>query len=331
MNTTNILGEAVGVQYQEIQDHSETDVGSILTSALIIGRFKRGEVGRAMNIHQGNIRGMLGYDPKNLDYIAVQDCLDAGIPSVRVLRVAEAAIGFEIGCAEATNAIGFLGSSVDIVTVKHSLKLVCGEITLEHEYEPSAWDSYLEFIKTHFNAYLFVPKIYHYSSLWLQDAVDKPTRLTMTFDNTVDMSNIQINGEWDEELNPTVNINGHQLTACLMQQSDYVYIVGDTVIENAPSASGACSLYHQTEDTSSADTTFVADFSDAHSGLCRVYGGSGQYDGEAKSVFQRILKRNYIPTNLTLRDSTNAQLFAGDADHLTLINSAGQIIYQDED
>ncbi|WP_228133070.1 hypothetical protein [Alkanindiges illinoisensis] len=87
MNTTKILGEAVGVQYQEIQDHSETDVGSILTSALIIGRFKRGEVGRAMNIHQGNIRGMLGYDPKNLDYIAVQDCLDAGVSSVMVLRV----------------------------------------------------------------------------------------------------------------------------------------------------------------------------------------------------------------------------------------------------
>lgn len=105
MNTTNILGEAVGVQYQEIQDHSETDVGSILTSALIIGRFKRGEVGRAMNIHQGNIRGMLGYDPKNLDYIAVQDCLDAGIPSVRVLRVAEAAIGFEISCAGATDRV----------------------------------------------------------------------------------------------------------------------------------------------------------------------------------------------------------------------------------
>ena len=40
-----------------------------------------------MDIHLGNIRGQLGYDPKNPDYIAVQDCLDTGVPSVQVLRV----------------------------------------------------------------------------------------------------------------------------------------------------------------------------------------------------------------------------------------------------
>lgn len=89
MNTTKILGEAVGVQWQGVTDQTETNTAPGLTQAIVIGRFKRGEVGKAMIIHQGNIRGQLGYDATNPYYIAVQACLDAGVPSVQVLRVAE--------------------------------------------------------------------------------------------------------------------------------------------------------------------------------------------------------------------------------------------------
>nr|WP_275903708.1 hypothetical protein [Acinetobacter beijerinckii] len=49
----------------------------------------RGRVDKPMTIHQGNIRGRLGYQPDNIDYIAVQDCLDTGVPSVLVLRVGQ--------------------------------------------------------------------------------------------------------------------------------------------------------------------------------------------------------------------------------------------------
>ncbi|OJU54256.1 MAG: hypothetical protein BGN93_02395 [Acinetobacter sp. 39-4] len=87
MNTTKILGEGVGIQSQGIVDQTETQTNEGLTSALIIGRFMRGRVDKPMTIHQGNIRGQLGYEPNNTDYIAVQDCLDTGVPSVRVLRV----------------------------------------------------------------------------------------------------------------------------------------------------------------------------------------------------------------------------------------------------
>ena len=87
MNTTKILGEAVGIQRQDIIDRTEEQTSEGLTGAVIIGRFKRGRVDAPMEIHQGNIRGQLGYDPKNPDYIAVQDCLDAGVSSVHVLRV----------------------------------------------------------------------------------------------------------------------------------------------------------------------------------------------------------------------------------------------------
>ena len=87
MNTTKILGEAVGIQRQDIIDRTEEQTADGLTGAVILGRFKRGRVDAPMEIHQGNIRGQLGYDPKNPDYIAVQDCLDTNVPSVQVLRV----------------------------------------------------------------------------------------------------------------------------------------------------------------------------------------------------------------------------------------------------
>jgi len=87
MNTTKILGEAVGIQRQDIIDRTEEQIAEGLTGAVILGRFKRGRVDAPMAIHQGNIRGQLGHDPKNPDYIAVQDCLDTGVPNVQVLRI----------------------------------------------------------------------------------------------------------------------------------------------------------------------------------------------------------------------------------------------------
>ncbi|MEG2473940.1 hypothetical protein [Acinetobacter sp.] len=89
MNTTKILGEAAGIQRQDIIDRTEEQTAEGLTGAVILGRFKRGRVDAPMAIHQGNIRGQLGHDPKNPDYIAVQDCLDAGVPSVQVLRLGQ--------------------------------------------------------------------------------------------------------------------------------------------------------------------------------------------------------------------------------------------------
>jgi hypothetical protein len=88
MSTTKILGEAVGIQRQDIIDQTEEQLTDSLSSATILGRFRRGRLDKPMTIHQGNIRGQLGYDPKNPDYIAVQDCLDTDVPSVQVLRIA---------------------------------------------------------------------------------------------------------------------------------------------------------------------------------------------------------------------------------------------------
>lgn len=91
MQTTAILGEAVGIQWQGVQDRSGTTSPARLTNGLFIGRFKRGRTDRAMLVTNDTIRARLGYDPTNADYIAIQDALDQNVPAVWVQRVGEAA------------------------------------------------------------------------------------------------------------------------------------------------------------------------------------------------------------------------------------------------
>ncbi|WP_454667850.1 hypothetical protein [Acinetobacter calcoaceticus] len=83
---TSILGNEPGIQYSGVTDKTGS-TGSAPINNIYIGKFKRGRLDRPMTITKANIRGMLGYDPKNLDYVAVQDALDTNIPSIQVMRV----------------------------------------------------------------------------------------------------------------------------------------------------------------------------------------------------------------------------------------------------
>ncbi|WP_227606122.1 hypothetical protein [Acinetobacter seifertii] len=83
---TKIIGNEPGIQYQGTQDKTGT-TGAAPINNMIVGSFKRGRLDRPMTITKSNIRGLLGYDPKNLDYVAVQDALDTGVPSLQVIRV----------------------------------------------------------------------------------------------------------------------------------------------------------------------------------------------------------------------------------------------------
>jgi hypothetical protein len=85
---TTILGNEPGIQYQGVTDKTGS-TGSTSINNIFIGKFKRGRLDKPMTITKANIRGMLGYDPKNLDYVAVQDALDTNIESIQVLRVSE--------------------------------------------------------------------------------------------------------------------------------------------------------------------------------------------------------------------------------------------------
>lgn len=92
MFTLKVLGEAVGVQYQGIVDRTTSNsFANALGVGLITGRFKRGRTDKPMLITPDTIRGRLGYEPNNPSYQAVQSVLDAGVPSVWVLRISETA------------------------------------------------------------------------------------------------------------------------------------------------------------------------------------------------------------------------------------------------
>ncbi|MCO8088263.1 hypothetical protein [Acinetobacter indicus] len=97
-HVTTILGNEAGIQYQGVKDASSV-LGVPLINGLIVGQFKRGRMDRPMTITLENIRGTLGHDPDNPDYIAVMDALSAGVPSVQVMRVNGGDGGGDATCA----------------------------------------------------------------------------------------------------------------------------------------------------------------------------------------------------------------------------------------
>ena len=87
MIQSKILGAAAGIQYQGNKDLSETNSPSTLTSGLIVGRFKRGVTGMPFKVTNNNYQALLGFDPNNPDYMAVQDAFALGISELQVMRV----------------------------------------------------------------------------------------------------------------------------------------------------------------------------------------------------------------------------------------------------
>lgn len=68
-----ILDNQVGIAYQGEQDLSETMVNRLMNTGVLIGKFKRGFVGKPFVVLKGNFQRLLGYDPSNDDYKAVED------------------------------------------------------------------------------------------------------------------------------------------------------------------------------------------------------------------------------------------------------------------
>ena len=108
---TEILANESGIQYTGVNDASSV-TGDYPIQGLMIGIFKRGRFDRPMTIHKGNIKAMLGFEPKNPYYLAVQDALDSGVPSVQVLRLEPKTPGGDlaggvagISCAGATSYV----------------------------------------------------------------------------------------------------------------------------------------------------------------------------------------------------------------------------------
>lgn len=87
MIVEKVLGDEVGVQWQGVQDKSEISQPDGLGVGVIVGVFKRGQFDKPFPVNANNVRARLGYDPTNLNYMAVQDALDTDAPVVWVLRL----------------------------------------------------------------------------------------------------------------------------------------------------------------------------------------------------------------------------------------------------
>ena len=87
MIQSKILGEAAGIQYQGVKDESEVNQTGGLTTGYFVGRFKRGFMSKPFAVTAANFQALLGYDPSNPDYMAVQDAFALGISELQVMRV----------------------------------------------------------------------------------------------------------------------------------------------------------------------------------------------------------------------------------------------------
>ena len=106
-NVTEVLGDESGIQYQGVNDASGGN-GAYPTIGLMVGQFRRGRLDKPMTVTSQNIRALLGYEPDNFDYVAVQDVLNTGVPSVQVLRLNKddkGEITPPISCVGASNSI----------------------------------------------------------------------------------------------------------------------------------------------------------------------------------------------------------------------------------
>ncbi|MDO5769036.1 MAG: hypothetical protein Q4P13_05985 [Psychrobacter sp.] len=93
MIESKTLGAAVGVQRQDVIDRSESISLPSLSNGVIVGRFKRGRLDQPFKVTLNNYKALLGYDPSNPSYLAVEDALRQGVSEVWVRRVGSSSVG----------------------------------------------------------------------------------------------------------------------------------------------------------------------------------------------------------------------------------------------
>ena len=86
MINSKTLGSAAGVQYQGVIDNSEGTNLPSLANGVIIGKFKRGRMDKPFKVTASNYKALLGHDPSNPNYLAVEDAFKRGISEVSILR-----------------------------------------------------------------------------------------------------------------------------------------------------------------------------------------------------------------------------------------------------
>ena len=91
MIQANIIDQASGIQTQPTIDRSEATSPPSTSTAIIVGKFKRGIIGRPFVVTNTTYKAILGYDPMNPSYLAVEDAFNLGVNKLSVLRTGKPA------------------------------------------------------------------------------------------------------------------------------------------------------------------------------------------------------------------------------------------------
>ncbi|MBE0440610.1 hypothetical protein EI164_00765 [Psychrobacter sp. FME13] len=86
MIESKTLGSAAGIQYQGVIDNSEGTSLPSLANGVIIGSFKRGRMDKPFKVTSSNYQALLGRDPTNPNYLAVEDAFKRGVSQISILR-----------------------------------------------------------------------------------------------------------------------------------------------------------------------------------------------------------------------------------------------------
>jgi len=87
MIESNILGAAVGIQNQGVIDKTEGTNLPSTGGAVIAGKFRRGRMDKPFTVTKDNYKALLGHEPSNPSYQAVEDCFNRGVSQVEIRRV----------------------------------------------------------------------------------------------------------------------------------------------------------------------------------------------------------------------------------------------------
>ena len=108
MIESKTLGAAAGIQRQDVIDNSETTVLPSLNKAVMIGRFKRGRTDKSFTVTTTNYKAMLGYDPSNKSYLAVEDAFKRGVSQVAIMRTGNSGVPAQVVVVDGLSYISLI-------------------------------------------------------------------------------------------------------------------------------------------------------------------------------------------------------------------------------
>ena len=142
MIETKILGDAVGVQRQDVIDKSETTPLPSLTNGVITGRFKRGRLDKPFKVTASNYKALLGHDPSNPSYLAVEDAFKNGVNELSILRVGQTGgAGGGIGDGAGINCVP---QSAEILYNNNFDTAPTGSVHARYRVNGGAWVDYTQ-------------------------------------------------------------------------------------------------------------------------------------------------------------------------------------------